>query len=193
MSADAALLDDLTQTAGRLARVYGALAEQTQDRREGLRWYEAFDRCFFSYRVGVALKLRLARMVHAQPTVPAAEREAERQETLETERGDDPGERLEHTERDRDRDTERASFPLLLKTLGGLVTEAEKLPGPHPAELLTLKELLATVGASPTAQPQASKTRLAASAAAPVMALERPKAPLRLGVPPRRATGPPRR
>jgi hypothetical protein len=195
MSPETALLDDLTHTAGRLAKVYGALAEQAEDRREGLAWFERFDRAFFAFRVGLALKMRLASMARA------AARDVARPERVETERpeterlGESPeaAERLEYTERDRDRDTERASFPLLIKTLAGVVADAETLPGPQPVELLTLKDLLAKVGGAPAAPAVPLKARLAGSAAPAVTVLERPRPASRLGVPPRRATGPPRR
>jgi hypothetical protein len=136
-----------------MARTYVARAEQCEadgNREEGVRWFEFFERGFFAFRIGLAIKMRLAR--EARSVLRQRDDEGrERPERLETERPDRPEgeERLEYTERDRDRDTERASFPLLLKTLNGLVADAEAMPGPQPAELLSLKELLAQVSLRP--------------------------------------------
>jgi hypothetical protein len=148
----------------------------------------------------MVLEMRLAR----EPG--AAAREDARDEAGEIERPERPerldcgpsAERLE-PDRDRERETEQASFPLLLKTLNGVVAEAEALPGPAPAELPTLRELLARVGAAPTARREpaaasALKARLAGSTAPGVATLARPDVPRpSAALPVRRATGPPRR
>lgn len=164
-------LDELTQVAYRLGKAFGQAAEQAEMHERRLELFGAFDRAFFSVRVGIALQFRLRR--EAPAPLPTAveretEREVERAEPLER----DPAETGEcYTERDRDRDAERASFPVLLRTLEGVAEAATRLPGPPPAELPTLRELLAQVAPTPEfaaarARPQAAlRTRLTGSAA----------------------------
>jgi hypothetical protein len=194
MPPDAAMLSAMTEAAFGLGMAYRDRHDAADDSETQLRCVDTFLKCFASVRLGIGLKLRLQREALAGSRRPASERE-ERAEALETERDDRP-ERLEYTERDRDRDTERASFPLLLKTLDGLVAQADAIRGPQPAELLTLKELLAQVGATPhrKVQPAPLKARLSGSVAGSVTILDRPGAPGRGPIQPlRRATGPPKR
>ena len=187
-------LAELTQVAYRLGKAFGQAAEQAETHEQRLELFSAFDRAFFSVRVGIALQLRLRREA-AVPAEREAEREDERAEPLER----DPAETGErYTERDRDRDVERASFPVLLRTLEGVADAAARLPGPPPAELPTLRELLAQVAPTPPefalarARPQAAlRARLTGSAAslrlAPSPAGRAPQGSLGR----RRATGPP--
>lgn len=125
---------------------------------------ERFERCFFSVRMAIGLQLRLR-----QPT---------------------PVQRAAESERE----TERASAPLLLKTLETVAADAALLSGPAPAALLTLRELLAKFSSTPAHSPVPTatppprptgdlRTRLAATTSTSVLTA----APLR------RATGPPRR
>jgi hypothetical protein len=194
-----AMLAEMCACAHRLGMAFGREAEAAQDRAERMALFDLFDRCFFSVRVGVALQLRLRRERGLRPTrgpadayieTPAVEREAER--LREPPERDEPADRPERLdERDRDRETERASLPILLKTLRGVAAEAAARPGPRPAELPSLTALLERFGgeASPPAntpptppapRPAASlRERLARSGAAAILA------------PP--ATGPPRR
>ena len=191
------MLSALTEAAFGLGMAYRDRHEQAEDPETEARCFEAFDRCFTSVRLGIALKLRLDREARASTRGPAADRdgserdELERDEVLETERPE------RYIERDRDRETERASFPLLLKTLNGVVANASALSGPEPAELPSLRDLLATVGVAPApaAQPRtgALKARLTGSAATAVTALDRPPGARPAILPLRRATGPPGR
>ena len=183
----AEMLDALTQCAYRLGRAFAAEAERSHGKAM-LETYERFSRCFFSVRMGIALKLRLGR---PQPVRSVTETETER-EAVEREPSDHLT-RAEPLERERDRETERASMPLLLNALETVAADAASLPGPAPAALLTLRELLATFASAqtpalapavppprPTGDP---RTRLAATTSTSV-----------LTAPPRRhATGPPRR
>ena len=188
------MLDALTQCAYRLGRAFAAEAERSQGRAM-LEACERFDRCFFSVRMGIALQLRLRR---TQPVRLKSESEREPTEREPSER--EPAEhepRDHHTaaeplERERDRETERASVPLLLNALATVAADAASLPGPAPAALLTLRELLATLSSAPARTPAPAvppprptgdlRTRLAATASTSVLT-----APLR------HATGPPRR
>ena len=187
----AEMLDALTQCAYRLGLAFGAEAERTQGKAM-LEACERFDRCFFSVRMGIALQLRLRQ---AQPIRLEAETggvPAER-DPLEREPSDHLV-RAEPVERERDRETERASVPLLLNALESVAADAALLPGPAPADLLTLRELLAKFSSAPASAPAPVatpsprpagdlRTRLAASTSTSV-----------LTAPPlRRATGPPRR
>jgi hypothetical protein len=192
-------IDDLVQIAFRLGMAFGQTAEATDAVDRKLQLASLFDRCFFSVRVGIALKLRLGKVLSR----PAAERAGER-EALERERPEAPdhgegGDDLRYDERDRDRETERASLPLLLRTLDGVAADAAALPGAPPAELPILRERLAQVrGAEPppaTRPPRPSanparaplRSRLSASTAS-LLAPPLSPTPAR---PPRRATGPP--
>lgn len=162
-------LAEMGQCAYRLGMAFGAAAEQAQGTDQWLTYFNAFDRCFFSVRVGIALQLRLERHPAAERAEPASDREtlSDREVLSDPDDGDD---RLP-IERDRDRETERASFPILIRALEGICADAALLPGPEPAELPTLRDLLAQVKAAPSA-PIASamtpnlRTRLAGSGAA---------------------------
>jgi hypothetical protein len=170
-------LEEMREVAFRLGMAFGQGAEQTEDLDRKLKLFEAFHQCFASVRLAIALDLRLRKT----PAEVAA-RETERPEALEREPLEiERAERLEYTERDRDRETERASFPLLLRKLEHIAGQAEQLL-PQAAELPTLRELLAQVKAQPPADIPL-RSRLAGSATA---LLARPS-----GTPFRRATGPP--
>ena len=181
------MLDALTQCAYRLGRAFAAEAERSQGKAM-LEAYERFSRCFFSVRMGIALQLRLRQ---AQPVRLKSESEREPTEREPS----DHHTAAEPLERERDRETERASMPLLLNALQTVATDAVSLPGPAPAALLTLRELLATFASAPALAPAQSliaapprpsgdlRTRLAATSASI----------LTIPPPPRHATGPPRR
>ena len=205
-------LDELSQFAYRLGCVFGAAAEGAQDPGRQLEYVQLFDRCFFSVRVAISLELRLLREPLASRPAWRGGRKDQgvRTERDQSEREPDEGdaagrERPErYDERDRERERETASLPLLLRTLGAVVTDAATLPGPEPSALPSLRELLARITSAstdetpitPRAIPKPSgaglRARLAGSATVPVMTLARPALP-GLALPPRRATGPPRR
>ena len=178
-------LAELSACAYRLGERFGAEAERAP--AGDIRAFELFERCFFAVRVATALQLRLWQTPSTQRDAGAA-------------RADRPDAALDRSlarDRDSDRDRERepASLPLLLKTLETVAEDAACLPGPAPAELPTLRELLAQLKADPTpAKPSTGlglRARLAGSAAAPVVTFPptRPSPILAL----HRATGPPRR
>ena len=186
-------LFELSECAYRLGLAFGAEAERAEDRARKIEYFELFERCFFSVRVATALELRLRRPQAAEPLTDreALADPAEREEIDREELDRDP------RERDREADRERASLPLLLKTLGGVAADAAALPGPEPAALLTLRELLAHAASPPSTParaPGALRARLAGSATGPSFT---PASPARAGSalspPLRRATGPPRR
>ena len=204
-----AMLSELSACACRLGLAFGDEAERAEDHARRIEYCQLFDRCFFSVRVAIALELRLERA--PAPSRAATSRAA-------TSR-DDPGDRedlADHgdpsdaerperdedfRERDRDREVEPASLPVLLRTLGQVVVDAAMLPGPEPAALPTLRELLAHM--TPNAPgdrppPKAGlRARLAGSGAVSALKLApAPSAPppaLGGASPLRRATGPPRR
>jgi len=169
-----AMLADMGACAYRLGMAFGAEAERAQATADKLQYFQLFDRCFFAVRVGIVLQLRLEREAgRPRPSLDRddlAERaeldppEDERAEPLERE----GRERLEFTDRDRERETEGASLPLLLRTLEGVATEAQALPGPPPAELPTLRDLLARYASDTVEAPasQSHRARLASSTAA---------------------------
>lgn len=186
-------LSELSQCAYRLGLAFGAEAERAEDVARKLEYFELFERCFFSVRVATALELRLRREQRAEPL---KDREtladpAEREDIEREESDRDP------RERDREGDRERASLPVLLKTLGGAAADAAALPGPQPAALLTLRELLAHAASTPSASPRppgALRARLAGSVTVPSLTpTSLARAGPGLAPPPRRATGPPRR
>jgi hypothetical protein len=200
----------MSQCAYRLGMAFGAEAERAAELDKTLEYFQLFDRCFFAVRVATALELRLARTPAAWPREPASDREdlrdrADPSDGPDTSDGDEPGcERPERAdaERDRERETEAASLPLLLHTLHGVAADAARLPGPEPAALPTLRELLAHAATDPRAPatpPAAAfslRARLTGSGAGRALTLAPSAlAPSRsagaLAV--RRATGPPRR
>ena len=204
-----AMLSELSACAYRLGLVFSGEAERARDTARQREYFQLFDRCFFSVRVAIALELRLA---HAPAEERAAalrqdpgDREdlADRGDPSEAER---PERETDVRERDRDRETESASLPMLLRTLHGIAADAAALPGPEPAALPTLRELLAHVASHTPPSPPGNRTarappaktglraRLAGSGAVSALQLA-PAPPLPLGgaLAPRRATGPPRR
>ena len=172
-------LSDMADCAYRLGMAFGAAAETAQGTDQWLPYFNAFDRCFFAVRVSTALELRLRR-APAETREAASDREEliERPETTTGTEDRDRG----YDERDRDRDretereTERASQPILLRALEGVVADAAALPDPKPAELLTLRELIAHARSEPG--PAAPRS---------------PASNVRQVLTARRATGPPRR
>ncbi|MDZ4371235.1 MAG: hypothetical protein U1C74_07435 [Phenylobacterium sp.] len=152
-------LSDLGACAYALGMTFGREAKAATDDERMLRYLELFHQCFHGFRVAVALKLRLRREASValragaedlrsgtgpRPVEPAerAERDPPEQERIERERPE--RERIEY-----DRDREAASLPILLKTLNGVVAQADALPGPQPSELPTLRDLLARLGHRP--------------------------------------------
>lgn len=197
---NAQMLDDMAQCAYRLGKVFGAEAERAVTHERRMESFQLFERCFFAVRVAIGLQLRLKQAARAEQ---AAERDTERDgERIEAPDDRDPSERERlDIDYDRDRERERASFPILLRTLEGVADAAAALPGPPPAALPTLRELLAQVRSQPPAAPPSSNTRtplkarLAGSATTQVLARPPPSPTLSHGraLAPRRATGPPRR
>jgi hypothetical protein len=203
------MLDELTACAYRLGLAFGQEAERAQAWARKIEYAQLFERCFFSVRVAIGLRLRLdrtsavARAAH-DPRQDQRERGREPPERLERADAIDPPERegdlAPERDRDRERDVERASLPLLLKTLHGVAADAAALPGPEPAALPTLRELLAEM-AAPTAPAAAQpaiggrlRARLTGSAAPAVTILARPLPnPGQAASRPRRSTGPPPR
>ena len=188
-------LSDMADCAYRLGMAFGAAAEAAQGTDRWLAYFNAFDRCFFAVRVSTALELRLRR-TPAEPREAASDRETliERPDPPETEDRDrDPD------DRDRDRETERASLPILLRTLEGVVADSAALPDPQPAELLTLRELLAHAKAEPrpalatSSSAQSLRARLSGSGAATSPPPRTPASNVGQVLAARRATGPPRR
>ena len=175
-------LSDLGECAYALGMAFGREANAATDQERMLRYFDLFQRCFHGYRVSIALKLRLSAAARREASVAAGEGLRDRADPAES----DPTERepveREHRERERmdcDRDRETASLPLLLKTLDGVVAGAEALPGPQPAELPTLRELLARMGARssrPPSEPVATSSRPATGSMAGVAVLARPPA-----------------
>ena len=196
-----AMLAEMGACAYRLGMAFGTEAERAQTTADSLQYFHLFDRCFFAVRVGIALELRLKREAgrgaDSKDREDAAERdppEDERAEPLELERP----ERLQYTERDREREAEGASLPLLLRTLENVAADAAALPGPPPAALPTLQDLLARFSSHPVAAPgsgsQPLRARLTGSAGRPTAAQTLTFSPLapRDGPHLRGATGPPR-
>jgi len=196
------MLFEMGQCAFRLGKAFTAEAEQAQTHAQRLEFFELFDRCGFAVRMSVALELRLRRDARADARALAddrlAERDAPEGERVEREPRETDADLEMETERERER--EPASLPILLKSLDGVVADALALQGPEPAELATLRELLARVTSGAVTGSRAKplvgglRTRLAASATAPAFAAPTPPHPSgrRGALALRRATGPPR-
>ncbi|HEY0437673.1 MAG TPA: hypothetical protein VGC92_13615 [Phenylobacterium sp.] len=194
-----AMLAEMRAPTCRLGMAFAAEAERATDAAKKSEFFQLFDRCFFSVRVAIGLELRLERTpaARAEPRDAASDREVlvEREPLDEA----DPPDRYEaEYDRERDRETERASLPILLRTLEGVVADAAELTGPAPADLLTLRELLARVKAQPAtlpAKPANLRNRLVNSGAAATSGppARRPASNVAEVLAARRATGPPRR
>ena len=141
------MLSKLSECAYRLGMAFGAEAERAESPERVVEYFRLFDRCFFSVRVATALRLRLRREGADGPA------DVERGDSLEQERAErDEAERDRsdrEADRERDREVETASLPVLLRTLGGIAADASALPGPSPAALPTLRELLAQITSTP--------------------------------------------
>jgi len=195
------MLFEMGQCAYRLGKGFGEAAERAEVFERKLEYFQLFDRCFFAARMSVALELRLRREARAEGRAHADTRDHEAADRDPVERDPPETETYTETEFERERDREPVSLPVLLRTLKGVADDAAALPGPEPAALPTLRELLARVTSAPVAAPRtqtaqgALRTRLAGSGAAQVLVRPPPGAPRPSGRgPPRhRATGPPRR
>jgi len=188
------MLFEMGQCAYRLGKGFAEAAERAETHERKLEFFQLFDRCFFAARMSVALELRLRLEARVEGRAQTLERETVEHEAAERDERDPPEiERFTETERERDR--EPVSLPVLLATLTRVAADAQALPGPPPAALPTLRELLAKLKAepAPTARPSAGalRARLAGSAMAPAFA-PAPPHPSGRALPRRRATGPPR-
>jgi len=204
------MLLELSECAYRLGVAFGGEAERAEEAARTLEYFRLFDRCFFAVRVATALELRLRRAPERAELREASvgrdsqcESDGPEREGAEADRpdGNEPaGRGRDERDRDRDREAEPASLPVLLRTLDGVAVDAAALPGPQPAALPTLRELLAHVRSDEPAPAAAAKSaaslraRLAGSGAAQALVLAPPRpSGSGGGLVVRRATGPPRR
>ncbi|ODT88204.1 hypothetical protein [Phenylobacterium sp. SCN 70-31] len=165
-------LDDLAECAYRLGKAFAAEAEQAEAVSRKVEFYHLFNRCFASVRLSIALQLRLRREAARGEAPVLAEAARQRVEpTLERESPDHDRPDHDRPERDppeveteRERDRETVSFPVLLRTLHRVAADASALPGPPPAELPALRELLARIADHPPAGGESETPREAASA-----------------------------
>jgi len=195
MTAEARQLDHMREAAFGLGMGFARAAEVEGDLDRKLQLFDAFHRSFASVRLSIALAMRLRREAQAPARV-----ETERDERAEAlERSDAPERPERYDERDRDRESERVSLPLLLRTLERVADDAQALM-PQAAELPSLRELLDRVRAQPAAAtpPTTAQSPLRARLSGGTAALTLPP-PARSALPglpgasPRRSTGPPRR
>ncbi|WP_430425199.1 hypothetical protein [Phenylobacterium sp.] len=203
MNAETRQLEDMRQAAFGLGMSFAEAAQVEDDLDRKLRLFDAYSRSFASVRLSIALAMRLrqeARLaLRADAPQTEIEREVERDERPEP---SDCAQRPErYDERDRDRETERASLPLLLRTLEQVADDARALT-PQAAELPTLHELLDRVRAQPAAAKPAAapaqaasalRTRLSGGTAALTLAPPAIRPSGLPGLPLRRSTGPPHR
>jgi len=193
MKAEAIQLDEMRDAAHALGMAFAQAAQAESDVDRKLTLFDAFNRSFASVRLSIALALRLRREAHLPARI---ETERPENEPLDVERDETPERAERYDERDRDREAERASFPILLRTLGRVADDAQALL-PRATELPALRELLGRVGAQPaaaTAKPVATPLRSRLSGGTATLTLAPPHQPGGLiGGLPRRSTGPPRR
>lgn len=199
MDAEIRQLDAIREAAYGLAVEFAQAARAEGDLDRKLQLFDAFHRSGASVRLSIMLAMRLRREQSLPAPAEADGREAERAEAPEP---PDHTERPEHhDERDRERESERASLPILLRTLERVADDAETLL-PQAAELPSLREILDRVRAQPASPPTPSpapakppsplRARLSGGTAALTLAPARPGPTGLPGLPPRRATGPPR-
>ena len=185
------MLESLVDCAKTISLAIGEAAKVETDRVRQLELFDAFQRGFFSVRMGIRLALTLRagpRPVRAAPAAPeseklAAERpetermEAERAETLRLDRLD--VERL-NTEREREREYESVSLPNFLKALGVVSAKAARLddlPAHVRNEVLpTLDRLLARANADAAPVPAQAQSSPASPKGGVDLLLRPPKA-----------------
>jgi hypothetical protein len=145
------MLEGLVDCAYGLATTFAAAAKAQADTRHSLELLEGFHKSAFAVRMGIRLCMTLRAPPKAAPATTA-----ERAETLEHERAEEePAERLERDERERerDRDYEPVSLPKFLSTLGVVARDAARLGDRLPADaarvLPTLQNLLARANSDP--------------------------------------------
>lgn len=192
MEAETAQLEDMRNAAHALGVAFAQAAQAEDDFDRKLILFDAFHRSFASVRLSIALALRLRQDARRTGLIEIERAETE---TLERERVDDAERPERYDERDRDREAERATFPLLLRTLGRVANDAEALL-PQAAELPTLRELLNRVSTQPAPRarpPMVTPLRARLSGGAATLTLSPPRLGDLAGVPPRQSTGPPRR
>ncbi|WP_337186550.1 hypothetical protein [Phenylobacterium sp.] len=151
MNEEVRQLDVMREAAFGLGMGFARAAEVEGNLERKLRLYEAFNRGFASVRLAIALAMRARREARLSPPSPsalaaAARLEAERPEAPDRPEPPESPERTTYDERDRDREDERASLPILLRTLARVADDAGTLT-PQAAELPGLRELLDRVGA----------------------------------------------
>jgi len=199
MDAETRQLDHMREAAFGLGMGFARAAEAEGDLDRKLQLFDAFHRSFASVRLSIALAMRLRREAQAPARV---ETERDGRERAEAPERSDASERPErYDERDRDRETERASLPLLLRTLERVADDAQALM-PQAAELPSLRELLDRVRAQPAAAtpppspPPSGALRARLSGGTAALTLPPPPRsglPGLAGASPRRSTGPPSR
>jgi len=198
MQAETLQLDEMRDIAHALGMAFGLAAQAEDDLDRKLVLVDAFHRSFASVRLSIALALRLEREARTPARTETARAESDHAESepRDVERDEAPERPERCDERDRDGEAERASFPLLLRTLDRVADDAQTLL-PQAAELPALRELLDRVGARPaaaTAQPVATPLRSRLSGGTATLTLPPLLQPRGLvGGLPRRSTGPPRR
>jgi len=194
--ASASMLAEMSACSYRLGMAFGREAERTEDWKRKLELVDLFERCFFGVRVSIALGLRLRREA-GMPLGRAGEADGRDPPETEQPETDTTGPPRERLDADRERETERASLPLLLKTLRGVAADAAALPGPPKAELSALTTLLARASGDPHSRigPASGglRSRLAGAAAVATATGPPRTAVATLARRPRPATGPPRR
>lgn len=151
MIAETRQLDAMREAAFGLGMAFAQAAEAEGELDRKLLLFDAFHRSFASVRLSIALAMRLRRELSAPLPVERPERDDERE--AEPAEGPESPEPLDlrperYDERDRDREDERASLPLLLNTLEQVADDARTLM-PRAAELPTLTELLDRVRGAP--------------------------------------------
>ena len=178
------VLESLVDCAKTISLAIGEAAKVETDQVRQLELFDAFQRGFFSVRMGIRLALTLragprpvASPVGAAPAIAKLVLDRLETETPETERAE--GEKPDHEprlerEREREREYEAVSLPMFLKTLGVVSTDAARLdglPAHVRAEVLpTLDRLLARAKADAPPTPAS----LASSSATGVDLLLRP-------------------
>ncbi len=158
---DAALLSDMVACAHAFGMAFADKAQASDDEARELEYFELFDRCFRAMRIGIALKLKLGQPLAAAMAMPIRgdrERDDERDDLRDRDTADS----------DRDRETETASFPALIQTLGAVERAAtdmgERLPAAlRTATLPSLREILDRAKAAPVEAPANRRASLLAA------------------------------
>jgi len=145
------MLEAMVDCAHALGMAFGEAAKVETDARRSLELFDAFQKGFLAFRMGIRLSMTLRAPPRAAPALPLERTEPADREPAER----DPPEREPSDSGERERDYEPVSLPKFLATLGVVARDAARLGDHLPAGaasvLPTVEGLLARAAVEPCA------------------------------------------